>query len=318
MYGFTSTPATGALRTSKVASKIYQAAIQECVWMAHVSPMAFGTGMGSSITIPGETNLTEMSSYALSETDRIPEGTHTIDGKVVTIQEYGNALTWSRLAEDLSTFDLKSSIQRVLKNDMKRFLDNLAAAAFKASNLKYTPTGAASASTATNGTAPTSALANVNVYHIAAIRDLLFGTYHAPMCEGDAYCGIFSVLGIRGIKNDPDWEEWHKYVSPEAKFNSEAGKIEQTRLIESNHGTTSVSGYGLASGIGTGSVLGEGVVFGSGAVVMIETAEPGIKMGDPDDFGRVKSIAWYAQMAISLQTDSVSAGRPRVIHVTST
>lgn len=204
MYQFTSTPNTGALRTTKVSREIYKAAISECVFMEHVSPEPFGTGMGQSVTIPGEAQMTELSSYSLSETDRVPEGTHTVDGKVITIGEYGHALTWSRLADDLSVFDLRSSIQRDLKNEMKLFMDSLACAAFKATNLKYTPTGAASASTATNGTAPTAALANMNVYHVAAIRDLLFDTYKAPACMGGDYCAIFRTLGMRGIKNDPD------------------------------------------------------------------------------------------------------------------
>lgn len=317
MYQFTSTPATGALRTSKVSRNIYKAAIAECVFMEHVSPEPFGTGMGSSTTIPGEANMTELSDYSLSETARIPEGTHTVDGKVVTVGEFGNSLVWNRLADDLSTFDLKSSIQRALKKDMKLFLDGRAARAFKLTNLKYTPTGAASASTATNGTAPTAALSNMNVYHLAAIRDLLFDTYKAPMVDG-SYVGIFRTLGIRGIKNDPDWEEWHKYVSPEAKFNSEVGKMEQIRLVETNHGGSTVGTVGLATGIGTGAVLGEGVIFGEDAVCMIESAEPALVPGQPDDYGRVKSLAWYCQIEMSLRTDSVSSGRPRVMHITST
>jgi N4-gp56 family major capsid protein len=317
LYQFTSTPNTGALRTTKVSRQIYKAAIAECVFMAHVSPEPFGTGMGQSVTIPGEANPTELSDYSLSETDRVPEGSHTVDAKVVTVGEFGHALTWSRLADDLSVFDLRSSIQRSLKKEMKLFLDGRACRAFKLTNLKYTPTGAASSSTATNGTAPTAALANMNVYHVAAIRDLLFDTYKAPMVDG-SYMGIFRTLGIRGIKNDPDWEEWQKYTSPEAKFNSEAGKIEQVRLVECNHGGTTVGSVGLNTGLGTGSVLGEGLIFGDDAVVMIESAEPQIIPGQPDDFGRIKSLAWYCQLEMSLKTDSVSAGRPRVMHITST
>ncbi len=317
LYQFTSTPNTGALRTSKVSKQIYKAAIEECVFVQFAMPEPFGTGMGSSVTIPGEAQMTEMADYTLSETDRVPEGTHTVDGKVVTVVEMGRALTWSRLADDLSVFDLRSSIQRDLKNDLKKALDSRAARAFKLSNLKYVPTGATSSSTSTNGTAPTAALANMNVYHAAAIRDLLFDTYKAPMVDG-CYHGIFRTLGIRGIKNDPDWEVWHQYLSPEAKYNSEVGKIEQIRFMETNHGTTSLTGYGLATGIGTGAVLGEGVIFGEDAVAVIESASPTIVPGQPDDFGRVKSLAWYAQIEFSLKTDSVSQGRPRVMHVTST
>lgn len=188
-YTTTSTPNTGALRTSKVASQVYRAAIAECVFMAHVTPMPFGTGQGYSLTIPGEANMTEKTDYSLNETQRIPETTHTVDAKVVTVGEFGNSIPWSRFAEDLSVFDLRASIQRKLKDDLKLFLDARACRAFKLTNLKYVPTGAASASTATNGTAPTAALANMNVYHLGAIRDLLFDTYKAPKADGMNYTG---------------------------------------------------------------------------------------------------------------------------------
>lgn len=317
MYGFTSTPNTGALRTTKVSREIYKAAIAECVFMDHVSSEPFGTGMGQSVTIPGEANMTELASYSLSETMRVPEGTHTIDGKVVTVGEFGNSLTWSRLADDLSVFDLPASLKRALRKDMRLFLDGRACRAFKLSNLKYTPTGLTSASTATNGTAPTSATANMNLYHVKAIRDLLFDTYKAPMVDG-SYIGIFRTLGLTGIQDDPDFQQWHIYVNPESMFNSEVGRAHQTRFIETNHGGTTVGSVGLASGIGTSSVLGEGVVFGEDAVCMIESAAPALIPGKPDDYGRINSIAWYTQCEFSLKTDSVSSGRPRVIHVTST
>lgn len=310
-------PSTGALKTSKVSQKLFVAAIAECVAMQFVDSQPFGTGMGQSVTLPIISNLTEMTDYSLAETDRIPESSHTVSGKVVTVAEFGRAIPWTKFSEDLSVFDLKSSIQRKLKDDMKLQLDGRAFRAFKQTAYKYTPTGAAAASTATNGTAPTSATANMNVYHAEQIRDILFDTYKADFFDGSNYIGIFRTLGLRGIKRDPDWELWHQYTNPEAKYNSEVGRLEQIRFMETNHGTSTVGNAGLNI-VGTSSVLGEGVVFGSEAVVMIESMSPQLVPGVPDDYGRIKSVAWYGQYEMSIVYDTATTGLLRVVHVTST
>ena len=314
-----SMPSTGALKTSTVSKKLYLAAIAECVFVEHVTPEnGFGLHKGQSITIPSISNLTESSDQSLAEQERIPERSHTVTGTVITISEFGEAVPMTSFAQDLSVFDLKNSVQMKLKDNMRLALDARACRAFKASLLKYTPTSATAASTATNGTAPTAATANMNVYHAAAIRDLLFDTYKAPTADGDMYVGIFRTLGLRGIKNDPDWEVWHQYLSPQAKYNSEVGKLEGIRFIETNHGGSTVGSAGLNTGIGTSAVLGEGVVFGKDAVCMIEVLTPELREGIPQDFGRSQSVAWYGMYEFGLRNASATAGLARCIHVTST
>jgi len=95
--------------------------------------------------------------------------------------------------------------------------------------------------------------------------------------EGEDYVGIFRTLGLRGIKQDPDWEEWHKYTDPSVKWTGEVGKLENIRFIESNHSTA-------LSKVGLSSVLGEGVVFGADAVAMAEVATPELRAAIPQDW----------------------------------
>ena len=310
-------PNTGALKTSAISKKIYMAAIAECVFMDHVTPEpAFGMHRGESVTLTRIGNLTEPTDASLSETERIPERTHTVTGKVITVGEFGEAIPMTSYAKNLSTFNLQDTVQSKLKDNMKLALDTRACRAFKQTLYKYTPTGVAAASTATNGTAPTSALANMNVYHAEQIRDILYDTYKAPMV-GDSYIGIFRTLGLRGIKRDPDWELWHQYTNPQAKYNSEVGRMEEIRFIETNHGTSTVGGAGLAI-CGTGSVLGEGVVFGMDAVRMVEAMTPELRVGEMQDFGRSQAVAWYGVYEFSIVWDTANAGENRVVHVTST
>lgn len=311
-------PSTGALKTTYLAKKLYTAAIAECVFMDHVSTEdGFGKGKGESVTLPRISRQTEATDYSLAETDRIPESALTVTGKVVTVGEFGKAIPLTNFAKDLSQFDLQNAVQGELKDQMKLALDSRACRAFKTSLYKYTPTGAAAASTATNGTAPTAATANMNVYHCEQIRDILYDTYKTAPADGSNYIGIFRTLGLRGIKRDPDWELWHQYTDPQAKYTSEIGRLEQIRFIETNHGSSTVGSSGLNI-CGTSSVLGEGVVFGADAVRMVEAMTPELRVGIPQDFGRLQAVAWYGIYEFSIVWDTANAGELKIVHVTST
>ena len=108
-----------------------------------------------------------------------------------------------------------------------------------------------------------------------------------PPWEGDDYVAIFRTLGLRGIKRDPTWEEWHKYTDPQAKFNNEIGRIENIRHIETNHNLA-------LRKQGTNSVLGEGVVFGEDSIAMAEVLTPELRAEVKADFGRSRAVAWYS------------------------
>ena len=312
-----SVPNTGALRTSHISPRILRAAIAETICMDHVATEdGFGAHMGESVTITRIGRNTELTSYSLSEADRVGERNLTVTGKVGVVGEFGSAITHTHLAEHLATFDLEDEVQMQLKDEMKLALDASAIAAFKQTLYKYVPTGLTTASTATNGTAPTAALANMNVYHAEQIRDLLYNTYKTPMIDGGSYVGIFNDFGLRGIKRDPDWEEWKKYTNPEAKFNSEVGMLEEIRFIKTNHGSTTFGGPGLNI-IGTSDVLGEGFVFGKDCVSYVEAEAPRIVDGKPDDFGRVLSCCWYGIYTFIHKWDTANAGELRCVHVTS-
>jgi N4-gp56 family major capsid protein len=312
-----SVPATGALKTAYLAKDLLYAAIADTVFVEHCDmESGFGKNRGESVTLPRISNMAEITDASLLETERIPEKSHTITGKVIVLKEFGEAVPLTEFAKDLSQFNLQNTVQKKLKQSMQLALDTRACAAFKQTLYKYVPTGVASATTSTNGTAATQALANFNVFHIAQIRDTLFDTYKTPMVDGN-YIAICRTKATRGIKDDQDWEFWQQYQHPEAKFNSEAGRIEQTRIIECNHGGSSVGSFGLNL-VGASSVLGECVVFGEDAVKCIEALTPTLRMGLPQDFERSQSVAWYGVYEYSIIWDTANSGELRIIHVTST
>lgn len=302
---------SGTYKSHALSSKLYEAAVEESKFMDFVSPVqGFGRKMGDSVTLTRVKRLTEPMSADLMEGIRIPEDQFTINTKTITVTEIGRSVPFTSLAEDLSKFDLQNPIQRTLREQMTLVLDTKAAAAFKTAKVKYIPTGASSGTFDTDGTASTQATSNMNVYHVEEIADYLYDTLLCPPYEGDDYVGIFRTLALRGIKRDPDWEEWHKYTDPTAKFNGEVGRLERVRFVQTNHSNA------LAK-VGASSVLGEGVVFGQDAVAMAEVLTPELRAAQPQDFGRAKAVAWYGILEFGIIWDTANAGEARIVHVTS-
>lgn len=303
---------SGTYKSHAMSKKIYEAAVADTKFADHIKPIdGFGKKKGETVTLTRIAEISEPTSAILIEGERIPEDSHTISTTSITVSEIGRSVPFTSLAEDLSFLDLENSVQAGLKRQMALTLDTIFATAFKTAKIKYAPTGVASNNIATNGTFGTSATANMNVWHVEEIADYLYDTLLAPPAEGDDYIGIFRRLALRGIRRDPDWEEWHKYTDPASKFNGETGRIERVRFIETNHGNA-------LGKVGTSSVLGEGVVFGADNVALAEVLTPELRAAIPQDFGRAQAVAWYGILQAGIIWDTGNAGQARIVHVGST
>ena len=302
---------TGVYKSHALSSKLYEAAMEMTVFMDHIVPVdGYGRKQGESVTLTRVSELEEPGSAVLTETDRISEDEFQLSTVAVTVNEYGRAVQYTSLAEDLSKFDIDNPIQKKLRNQMAKVVDASAATAYKTAKVKYVPSAANASTITTNGAFGATAGSNMNFFHIEEIRDYMFDNLQVPMMN-DSYVGIFRTQGLRGIKRDDDFLAWHQYTDPQKKFNSEVGQLEEIRFVETNHTTA------LDRGLGTGSVLGEGVVFGDDSVVMAEALSPELRAGMPDDFGRKMGVAWYGIFEFLLVWDTANAGEARVVHVGS-
>lgn len=302
---------TGVFKQHELSAEIYKASVEESVFMEYPKPVGgFGRKMGENITLKRVSAIAEPTSVNLSEGIRIPEDQLTLSTRSITVREIGRAVPYTSFAEDLSELNLEGTVQGELRRQMRLALDTKAATAFKNTKIKYAITGLASNNIATNGTFGATSSDNMNVFHAEEIRDYLFDTLRADPYSGDDYIGIFRTLGLRGIKRDPDWEEWHKYTDPSAKMNSEVGRIENIRFVETNHNNA-------LGKVGTSSVLGEGVVFGADAVAMAEALTPELRAALPGDFGRQKAVAWYGILEFDTIWDTGNAGEAKIVHVGS-
>ena len=302
---------TGVFKSHAMSRRLYMAALENTVFMDFVKPVdGYGRKQGDTVTLTRIASIAEPVSANLTEGERIPEDTYSVTTTSVTVVEIGRAVPFTSFAEDLTFYDLENSIQRRLRDQMGLVLDTKAAAAFQTAQVKYIPTGVAAATIDTDGSPSTAATANWNVFHIEEVRDYMFDTLQTPPWEGDDYVAIFRTLGLRGIKRDPAWEEWHKYTDPQVKFNNEIGRIENVRHVETNHANA-------LQKVGTGSVLGEGVVFGMDSIVMAEVLTPELRAETKGDFGRSRAVAWYGILEFGIIWDTANAGQARIVHVTS-
>jgi N4-gp56 family major capsid protein len=303
---------SGVFKQNQLSAEIYKAAVAETVFMDHIKPVSgYGRKMGENVTLKRVAAITEPSSAVLQEGIRIPEDQLVLSTKGITVTEIGRAVPFTSFAEDLSVLNIEGTVQGELKRQMRLVLDQMAATGFKNTKVKYAITGLAANNITTNGTFGAQSTANMNVYHAEQIRDYMYDTLFVEPAEGEDYVGIFRTLGLRGIKQDPDWEEWHKYTDPSVKWTGEVGKLENIRFIESNHSTA-------LGKVGLNSVLGEGVVFGADAVAMAEVATPELRAAIPQDFGRQRAVAWYGILAFDVIWDTGNAGQVKVLHVGST
>lgn len=304
---------TGVYKSHTMSSELRYASIVDTKFMQFVSPEdGEGKKKGESVTITRISALTVPSNPRLTENQPIPEDAMSLTTTSITVSEFGRAVPYTSLADDLSVFNVENMVQRTLRDQMKVSLDNSAATVFKTCLVKAEATGVAALNFDTAGAATQQAIANLNVYHVEQIRDYMFSTLLVPPYEGDDYICLLSTKAKRGIVNDPAWETWHKYTDPESKYNAEIGRMENFRFVEVNNTGA------LSNSKGLNSVAGEALFFGADAVAMATAIDPELRAKTPTDFGRSKAVAWYGVLDFGQVWNTANAGEAKMVHFTST
>lgn len=304
---------SGVYKNHALSADIRMASIAQTKFVQFTSTEdGYGKKKGESVTITRVSNIDVPNDDALVELERIPEDELSLSTQSIEVEERGRAIPYSSLSLDLAHFNLENAIQKKLRDQLQLRLDKVASNAFKVGKIKAIPDGVGSLTIDADGTASTTAAANLNVYHVETIRDYLFSTlYVMPYVDGD-YIALASTKACRGVKRDPNWEKWKTYADPAAKFNGEIGRIEGVRFIEINNTAA------LSSSLGTNGVLGEAVFFGDDPVAMANVLDPELRAKESEDYGRSKGVAWYGIYGFDqIWKDSANPGEARVIHLTS-
>ena len=308
--------ASGVLKSHALSKELRFAAVAEfqVAQFCRAEP-GFGRKLGDTITITKIKNLTVPTSATLSEHEDIPIDTLSIGTTGITVSALGRGVEYTSLADELSFFDLKTPIQKKLKDQLAQVNDNLAATAFKTTYQIATPTSAVDISwAASDGVNDVEGLSNLTVAHCGVIRDYMKDTLFVPPYEKGNYIGLASTKALRGIKNDPDFQYWRQWLRPgDVLFNSEVGMVEQIRFVEVNNTSA------LSKSAGHGSCLGEALIFGDDGVALAEVETPELRAAIPGNFGRYQAVAWYGVLAYGLIWNATAtAGEVRVIYITGT
>ncbi|HEY4492445.1 MAG TPA: hypothetical protein VI958_10640, partial [Acidobacteriota bacterium] len=172
-FSWTTDVPSGVSKNHALSEKLREAAIAQTLIMPFVDlEPGYGKKKGESITITRVSNIAIPTNSRLVEGQKISKDSISMSTVAITVSEWGRAIPFTSLAQDLSKFDPKNIIQKQLMRQMKLALDQAAADSFTSSSakVKAIPTGVAALTMDTDGTASSAATVNMNFYHCEQIR----------------------------------------------------------------------------------------------------------------------------------------------------
>lgn len=223
---------------------------------------------------------------AIDETQAMPETNFSITQGSLTVTEYGNSVPYNGKLDNLSEHPVKEVINKVLKHDCKKALDQAAYEQFADTPLVVAPTGGTSTtavSLSTTGSTPITNNVAMGKDHVKAIVDLM-KERNIPPYMADDYVAVAHPSTLRTFKNE--LEDVHKYVDSgfQMILNGEIGRYESTRFVEQTNVAKETWSNGKSNWC---YFMGEDTV----AEGIVQPEEMRGKI--PSDYGRSKGVAWY-------------------------
>ena len=242
----------------------------------------------------------------LTEMEKI--ATQALSGslKQITVTEHGNAVSNSELLIQSSFDDIMATTTTLLSRDYALTLDcELRDTALSGPNVVF--------ARKKDGTAVAGrdALDATSTLKVSTIKDAIeiLSTNNAPKYGGAYWICFVHPHQSRDLRDDSAWINASNYGAPEQLFTGEIGRIDDTRFIETTlmcNGHSAVDDPShkpyLKKGFAGDSsnpaltntdvyqacIFGE-QYYGIAWSLPVELRDDGVK-----DFGRVRSLAWYA------------------------
>ena len=253
---------------------------------------------------------------ALSETNTIPQGNHTVVQGTLTMSERGFSIPYTELLESLAEVSVRQPIMKVLKYDALCDIDCLAHQQFNLTSARVSHTGTAATDPLvlqTTGTSTTTISQQMSTSNFKSIIDLMKGR-DVPYYTDSDYYMIARPGGLRGLKNG--LESIHQYTTTglDMIMNGEIGRYEECRVVEQ----TVIPAGGAANSTtfdpftntsdAWDATAGPDWAFFLGADTLCEAVHTPeeIRAKVADDYGRSKGIAWYALLGYAITHNSSS------------
>jgi N4-gp56 family major capsid protein len=222
----------------------------------------------------------------LTEGTAIPQSNFTIVQGTMTITEYGNSVPYTGKLDDLSEHPVREIVQKVLKNDAKKALDQAAYDQFNATPLRVIPTAGtdtAAVTLYTNGTVTGTNNVALGKAHVKNIVDTM-KERNIPPYEGDDYFAIAHPTTLRNFKNDLESMKVYVQEGFQMIMNGEIGRYESTRFIEQTN---------IAKETFVNAKSNWAYFFGADTVAEGIAVPEEMRGMIPQDYGRSRGIAWY-------------------------
>lgn len=222
----------------------------------------------------------------VTETNTLPVTNFTITQGTGTVTELGNSVPYTGMLDNLSQHPVSKIINRALKNDCVKALDQQAYNQFNATLLRVAPSGGTNTSVitlTTNGTCSTTNSVAMGKNHIKSIVDMM-KERNIPPYNGSEYIGIAHVTTWRGVRNDLEGVYQYRDEGFQMIYKGEIGKYEGVRFIEQNN---------IAKGTFAANASNWAFFLGEDTVAEAICVPEEIRGKIPGDYGRDKGVAWY-------------------------
>lgn len=254
---------------------------------------------------------------ALTETNTVPQGQHTIIQGTLTMSERGFSVPYTEMLESLAMVSVRQPIMKVLKYDAGVDIDCAAHDEFDKTPLRVAATATGDSVTlTTNSTATLTVSQQLSTTNYKSIIDLM-KSRNVPYYTNRDYFVIARPGGLRKIKDQ--LEAIHQYTETglELIMNGEIGRYADGRIVEQtvvpaggaadsttfDPFTDTADAWNAAAAPDWAFFLGEDTVCEA-----VHTEEE-IRAKRPDDYGRSQGIAWYALLGYGITHTNVVQAR---------
>ncbi len=232
----------------------------------------------------------------LVETTTLPVTNYTIAQGTGTVTEMGNSVPFTGLLDNLSKHPVTEIINKVLKNDCKKALDQQAWGQFLTTLLRVQAIGGTDTAAIVLSTTGTMTVTNTVGFHKGHVKSIVdaMKERNIPTYMGDEYMGIAWPSTWRPMKNDLESVYQYRDAGFQMIYNGEIGKYEGVRFIEQTnipHGK-----YNATTGVFTAwsqSMSDWAFFFGEDTVAEALVIPEEMRGAIPSDYGRSRGVAWY-------------------------
>ena len=218
--------------------------------------------------------------------------------KQITVQEHGNAVSNSELLIQSSFDDIMATTTTLLGRDYALVMDcELRDTALSGTNVVYA-----------GKKTDRKSLAGTDKMQVSTIKDAIeiLATNNAPK-----YANLYWICFVhphqsRDLRDDSAWINASNYGAPEQLFTGEIGRIDDTRFIETTlmcNGACASTDPAYKAELVKGAQSGDGtlatnvyqsVIFGDAYYGIAWSLPVELRDNGVEDFGRKRSLAWYA------------------------